>query len=119
MAHSHIYLGRERGKRVVHKVGLTTQTCYARCKNADYLIGMSFEIDFPRNSTIWLNDVENFIIGRFEENFVLEHGREYFRTPKYNWDKIKVFFAEEVSTFLHKNGLQYTIHEGWVAPNTY
>ena len=117
--HTHIYLGRERGKRVVHKVGLTTTTCWQRCKNADYLIGTSFEIDFPRNSPIWLKDVEKFIIGRFEEKFTIEHGQEYFRTPKHDWDKIKAFFVEEMTIYLHEKGLHYKIHEGWVAPNTY
>ena len=47
--HYYIYLGRKNGKRVIHKVGQTRQTCYARCKNANYKIGCAFEIIMPND----------------------------------------------------------------------
>ena len=124
MAHYHIYLGRERGKRTVHKVGQTTQTCYARCRSSDYLIGMSYELIFPNNVThkarkMRLNEVEQFIIKNFDEQFKVVHGREYFRTAKKQWAEIRKIFIEAMSSYLEERGWAYEVHEGWVAPNTY
>ena len=123
--HYFIYLGRERGKRVVHKVGQTTQTCYARCKNADYLIGCGFEIIMPndyiatRKKKI-LNEIEQCIISYFVDNFKLEHGNEYFRTTKLKWEQIKPIFINEMKFILNDVfELEYVIHEGWVTPNSY
>lgn len=128
--HYYIYLGRENGKRVIHKVGQTRQTCYARCKNADYKIGCAFEIVFKnkvseesKKSTLTV--LENIILSKFREHYKVEHGREYFRTPKQNWDTVKVFFEEEMKDIFTKITWNsstikgYTYHEGWVAPNTY
>lgn len=121
--HSFIYLGRERGKRVVHKVGQTTQTCWARCKSSDYLIGVGIEINLPGETSLTrskqLNEAEAVIINYFAERFPVEHGCEYFRTKKHNWDKVKAIFIAEMVRFLDEKGWGYEIHEGWVAPNTY
>lgn len=119
-----IYLGRERGKRVIHKVGQTTRSCYSRCKSADYIIGCGFEIVMPNNyietkKKKTLNAVEECIINYFTENFKVEHGREYFHTTKMKWEQIKPFFIEEMKSILDMFELDYIIHEGWVAPNTY
>ena len=119
-----IYLGRERGKRVVHKVGQAKKGCWQRCKNADYLIGMSFELFFPNESLVKtkyknLNEAEKFIIGVFEQKFTIEHGKEYFRTTKMKWPQVRELFIAEMTQFLNEKGWQYEIHEGWVAPNTY
>lgn len=123
--HYFIYLGRERGKRVVHKVGQTTQTCYARCKSADYLIGCGFEIIMPndyiatRKKKI-LNEIEQCIISYFADNFKLEHGNEYFRTTKLKWEQVKPIFINEMKFILNDVfELEYVIHEGWVTPNSY
>ena len=123
--HYFIYLGRERGKRVVHKVGQTTQTCYARCKSADYLIGCGFEIIMPndyiatRKKKI-LNEIEQCIISYFADNFKLEHGNEYFRTTKLKWEQVKPIFINEMKFILNNVfELEYVIHEGWVTPNSY
>jgi hypothetical protein len=129
--HYYIYLGRENGKRVIHKVGQTRQTCYARCKNADYKIGCAFEIEFSKNLTdevkkSLLTCIENIILGEFRSVYKVEHGREYFRTTKQNWDVVKPFFKEKMESFfntqnraLQRTIVGYTYHEGWVAPNTY
>lgn len=123
--HYHIYLGRERGKRVIHKVGQTTQTCYARCKSADYIIGCSFEIIMPNDYLATkkkkiLNEIEQCIISYFSDNFKLEHGNEYFRTTKKKWEDVKPIFMEEMKFILTDvYELNYVFHEGWVAPNTY
>lgn len=121
--HSYIYLGRERGKRVVHKVGQTVQTCWARCKNSDYLIGVGIEIDLPGATSVTrskqLNEIENAIILFFADRFPIEHGNEYFRTSKHPWEMTKELFLAEMVRLLDERGWGYTIHEGWVAPNTY
>lgn len=121
--HSFIYLGRERGKRVVHKVGQTSQTCWARCAHSDYLIGVGIEIDLPGDTSYTrskqLNEAERAIIAYFAERFPIEHGNEYFRTKKHNWEVIKAMFIAEMVRFLNEKGWGYEIHEGWVAPNTY
>lgn len=118
--HNYIYLGRERGKRVVHKVGQTTQTCWARCKNSDYLIGVGIDIIFPIGAKWYeLDFIENEIIWFFQEQFPLEHGREYFRTKGHNWEATKKLFLAKMIEILDKKGYAYEIHEGWVAPNTY
>lgn len=121
--HSFIYLGRERGKRVVHKVGQTSQTCWARCKSSDYLIGVGIEINLPGDTSLTrskqLNEAERAIIEYFAERFPIEHGCEYFRTKKHNWEMVKAMFITEMVRFLDEKGWGYEIHEGWVAPNTY
>ncbi len=121
--HHYIYLGRERGKRVVHKVGQTKQTCWARCAHADYLIGVGIEIFCPGDTSNTrskqLNEAERSIINYFADRFPVEHGNEYFRTKKHNWEKIKQMFIAEMVRFLDEKGWGYEIHEGWVAPNTY
>jgi hypothetical protein len=124
MAHYHIYLGRERGKRTIHKVGQTTQTCYARCRSSDYLIGMSYELIFPEGMIAsekkkCLNEAERFIIENFGNKFKVVHGHEYFRTTKKQWDEIRKIFITEMTGFLAWKGWAYEVHEGWVAPNTY
>jgi hypothetical protein len=123
--HYYIYLGRENGKRVIHKVGQTRQTCYARCKSADYRIGCAFEIVMPENYPVaqkrkTLNEIEQCIIYYFESNFKLEHGREYFRTSKKYWEQVKPMFVEEMK-FIIKDvfELDYVYHEGWVTANSY
>lgn len=121
--HYHIYLGQERGKRVVHKVGQTTQGCWERCRKADYRIGMSFEI-FPncgtyRGNKNCLNEAEKFIIASFTSRFPIDHDREYFRTSKHNWEKTKEIFVADMIQFLTEKGWQYEIHEGWVERGTY
>lgn len=129
--HYYIYLGRENGKRVIHKVGQTRQTCYARCKNADYKIGCAFEIEFKKNLTDevkkdLLTCIENIILSEFRRVYKIEHGREYFRTTKQNWDIVKPFFKDKMESFFNtqskalKNTIVgYTYHEGWVTPNSY
>ena len=129
--HYYIYLGRENGKRVIHKVGQTRQTCYARCKNADYKIGCAFDITFKKNISDEtkrhiLTVCENIILGEFHRKYKIEHGREYFRTTKQNWDIVKIFFKEEMENMLDifikdstNSIVGYTFYEGWVAPNTY
>jgi hypothetical protein len=124
MAHYHIYLGRERGKRTIHKVGQTTQTCYARCRSSDYLIGMSYELIFPEGMISsekkeCLNEAERFIIKNFESKFKVVHGHEYFRTTKKKWEETRQIFITEMTAFLTEKGWEYEVHEGWVAPNTY
>lgn len=124
MAHYHIYLGRERGKRTIHKVGQTTQTCWARCRSSDYLIGMSYELIFPEGMIAsekkkCLNEAERFIIENFGNKFSVVHGHEYFRTSKKHWEEVKKIFITEMTGFLTWKGWGYEIHEGWVAPNTY
>lgn len=121
--HYFIYLGQERGKRVVHKVGQTMQTCYARCKNADYRIGVGIDIAVPgityRAKKDQLNEAEDFIVGYFASRWKIEHGQEYFRTPKYNWEKIRIEFLAAMMVFLEEKGWDYEIHEGWVEKGTY
>lgn len=129
--HYYIYLGRENGKRVIHKVGQTRQTCYARCKNADYKIGCAFEIEFDKKVSdemkrSLLTCVENIILSEFHSVYKIAHGREYFRTTKQNWDIVQPFFKEKMEDFLNWQVksfnsviVGYTYHEGWVAPNTY
>ena len=114
-----IYLGRERGKRTVHKVGQAKKGCWQRCKNADYLIGMSFEIfppcDLVSNKEKCLNEAEKFIIGVFADRFTIEHGKEYFRTRHHKWVDCREIFIKEMTQFLCNKGWDYVIHEGWVS----
>ena len=119
--HYFIYLGTERGKRVVHKVGQTTQTCWARCRNADYLIGVGIDINFYNHHNKYkaLSEVENMIVNYFNSMFPIEHGNEYFRCKKHKWEQIKPIFLNKMIEYLENKGYGYTIHEGWVAPNTY
>lgn len=121
--HNYIYLGRERGKQVVHKVGQTSQTCWARCCHADYLIGVAVELKITttnkRKRKDQLNMAEEWIIRYFSERFPTEHGREYFRTKGHRWDVIKEMFLTEMTDYLDEMGWDYEIHDGWVAPNTY
>ena len=123
VTHNYIYLGRERGKRVVHKVGKTTQTCWGRCGSSDYLIGVGIDIQLPGETTMTrrkqLNEIEMAIISFFADRFPIEHGQEYFRTSKHPWEVTKVLFLEEMERLLDERGWNYEIHEGWVAPNTY
>ena len=127
--HYFIYLGRENGKRVIHKVGQTTRTCYARCKSADYKIGCAFDIQFNdkvpescRKSI--LNTMEGLVITYFKKHYNRAHGREYFRTSKKYWNDIQAEFIEcvnkEAQCFIKGNVITNLVyHEGWVAPNTY
>ena len=128
--HYYIYLGRENGKRVIHKVGQTRQTCYARCKNADYKIGCAFDIIFSDKITDkekreLLTVAENIVITRFREKYKIEHGREYFRTTKQNWNTVKAYFEEvtrdllDGSVIVNNSIVGYTYHEGWVTANSY
>lgn len=121
--HHFIYLGRERGKRVVHKVGKTQQTCWERCRSSDYLIGVGIEIltlgATSRIRSKQLNEAEKTIINYFADRFPIEHGNEYFRTKKHNWEMVKAMFIAEMVRFFDEKGWEYEIHEGWVAPNTY
>ena len=120
MVHSFIYLGKERGKRVIYKVGQTKQTCYARCKCSDYLIGMGIEIKLsPSTLNKELNSIEREILKVFSDKFPIEHGNEYFRMKKYDWDMSKDFFLIEMLVILRNRGLNYTIYDEWVKPNTY
>ena len=124
MKHYHIYLGRERGKYTIHKVGQTTQTCWARCHSADYLIGLSYEIFFPEEMPYYtrqkfLNEAEKFIIKSFGDRFNVVHGNEYFRTTKKYWPEVREIFIAEMDGYFADKGWDYKVHEGWVAPNTY
>ena len=119
MAHQYyIYLGRERGKRVIHKVGKTTQGCWNRCKNSDYLIGLGIEILLPgetrtaRNKQ--LSEIETKMIQCFTEKFTVEHGCEYFRTTNHKWNTVKEIFLAEIEEILNLKGWEYIIHDGWV-----
>lgn len=118
---SFIYLGRERGKRVVHKVGQTTRSCWERCRVADYLIGVGVEIELPGETSTTrrkqLNGIEKDITLFFAQRFPREHGNEYFRTSKHPWEVTKVLFLEEMERLLEERGWNYKIHEGWVSPN--
>ena len=118
--HYYIYLGKERGKRNIYKVGRTTQTCWARCKNSDYLIGLGVDIQMPPSATSWSEFVwaEEMIIKTFAKNFAKAHGNEYFKT-QWSWDRIKELFMSEIISYLEQKGFTYTIHYGWVAPHTY
>jgi hypothetical protein len=120
-AHNYIYLGRERGKRVIHKVGQTTQTCWARCKNSDYLIGVGVDIVIPAGREYWytLNEIEQEMLTYFRNRFAIEHGLEYFRTKGYYWEDTKDIFLAKLESILKRRGLKYTIYEGWVEPYTY
>ncbi len=120
--HNYIYLGRERGKRVVHKVGQTTQTCWARCKNSDYLIGVGVDIIFPLGTRFpesKLNLIEWEMLNYFSNLFNIEHGREYFRTKGYYWEDTKKLFLDKLISILDREGFKYTIYEGWVEPFSY
>ena len=118
-----IYLGQERGKRVVHKVGQTVRPCWKRCENADYRIGVGIQIYCPgitdRTRKNQLNEAEDFIVGYFASRWKIEHGKEYFRTPNFNWDDIKEVFLHEMIAFLDEKGWEYEIHEGWATRDTY
>lgn len=120
MAHNFIYLGKEKGTRTVFKVGMTTQTCYARCKNSDYKIGCAFEIlsDIPIRQLL---DIEDTIIKIFDDKFSVAHGREYFKVPQKegNWDSIKILFCKEMKKILTENDYIFKYEEGWVKPRTY
>ena len=118
-----IYLGQERGKRVVHKVGQTIRPCWKRCENADYRIGVGIQIMVPgatdRIRKNQLNEAEDFIVGYFASKWKIEHGKEYFRTPKYNWEKIRIEFLAAMMVFLEEKGWDYVVHEGWATRDTY
>lgn len=118
--HNYIYLGKEKGKRTIYKVGKTTHSCHQRCSHSDYIIGVGIDIKVPTNAVYnELDNAEMFIINRFKQRFKVEHGREYFRCPKYNWEMIKKLFMAEMINYLTTIGLEYEIHEGWTAPHTY
>jgi hypothetical protein len=123
--HYYIYLGKELGKRVVFKTGQTVRDCYLRCKNADYLIGIAIEIDMSPWEDNWssrklrLNIVEQDILRVFANRFVVEHGKEYFRAKKYNWEMIKEFWLNEMIAILERKNLNYIIHDGWVSKENY
>lgn len=119
--HNFIYLGTERGKRVVHKVGKTTQTCWARCHSADYLIGIGIDIVFPMGEpkAKLLSQTERMIINYFASMFPIEKGNEYFRCSKHKWERIKPLFLNKMIEYLDEQGYVYTIHEGWCTANSY
>lgn len=119
--HNFIYLGTMRGKRVVHKVGKTTRTCWARCRDADYLIGIGIDIIFPigKPQDKLLNKTEKMIVDYFASMFPIEKGNEYFRCSKHKWEKIKPLFLNKMIEYLEKTGCAYTIHEGWCSANSY
>lgn len=118
-----IYLGQERGKRVVHKVGQTIRPCWKRCENADYRIGVGIQIMVPgttdRIRKNQLNEAEDFIVEYFASRWKIEHGKEYFRTPNYNWEKIRIEFLAAMMVFLEEKGWEYVVHEGWATRDTY
>ena len=118
-----IYLGQERGKRVVHKVGQTIRPCWKRCENADYRIGVGIQIMVPgttdRTRKNQLNEAEDFIVSYFASRWKIEHGKEYFRTPNYNWEKIRIEFLAAMMVFLEEKGWEYVVHEGWATRDTY
>lgn len=124
--HYFIYLGKEKGKRVVYKTGQTVRDCYARCKNADYQIGIAIDIDL--NSCEFAQDwhrkyrldvIEQSIVHYFAERFPVEHGREYFRLKKHNWEMAKELWLAEMVNILEKYNLNYTIYDGWVSKENY
>lgn len=115
--HHYIYLGQERGKRRVYKVGQTRQTCHARCKSADFHIGMAFELNIDSVET--LKSVEDEILLHFRDTYSIEHGLEYFRLPKLNWEATKQFFERTMIEILTERGITYTIKSGWTQPYSY
>lgn len=127
--HYFIYLGRENGKRTIHKVGQTTRTCYARCKSSDYKIGCAFDIQFNKLvddvcKKALLNTIEQVIINDFKKKYHRAHGREYFRTPKKSWEDVKKEFIEcvnqEAQSWIRSNAItEIVYYEGWVTSNTY
>jgi hypothetical protein len=118
-----IYLGRERGKRTVHKVGQSVRPCWKRCANTDYLIGVGINIHFPdaleRTRKNHLNETERMIVSFFKERFPVEHGHEYFRTKNFKWEQTKELFLAQMISYLDEMGWEYEIFEGWATEGTY
>lgn len=115
--HNYIYLGQERGKRRVYKVGMTQQTCHARCRKADFRIGIAFEISGISADTLKI--IENEVLLHFRDEYSIEHGLEYFRMPKHNWEQSSAYFTTVVTEVLTEKNLQYEIKRGWVEPYSY
>lgn len=120
--HSFIYLGLSKENKNIVKVGQTQQTCWARCKYADYRIGLAFEIFTPDGKRCidnnLLTQIEKEILQVFREQFLTVKDREYFKISE-DWEDIKWFFAEELQKILNYKHVTFEMFYKWVEPYTY
>lgn len=120
--HSFIYLGLSKENKNIIKVGQTQQTCWARCKYADYRIGLAFEIfnaDGKNHiDNNLLTQIEKEILQVFREQFLTVKGREYFKISE-DWEDIKWFFAGEMQKILNYKHVTFEMFYKWVEPHTY
>lgn len=120
--HSFIYLGLSKENKNIIKVGQTQQTCWARCKYADYRIGLAFEIFTSDGKRCidnnLLTQIEKEILQVFREQFLTVKGREYFKISE-DWEDIKWFFAEELQKILNYKHVTFEMFYKWVEPYTY
>lgn len=75
--HNFIYLGFTDDDDDVIKVGMTQQTCYARCKNTDFTIYMAIEI-MEKCSRMDLKVIEAKVLRYYTKNYSIAKGEEYF-----------------------------------------
>lgn len=121
MERNYVYLGKglEEG---VYKIGMTKQTCWSRCHNSDYRIGIAFSV-VPKDSSFLtrnhtLHTLEQGLIKMFKELFPIAHGKEYFKINA-SWDTVKELFSLKITSMIEDMGLEYRIYDDWCAPYTY
>lgn len=79
--HNYIYLGFLDNDSNVIKVGMTQQTCYTRCKNADYTICMAIEI-MEKCDRFDLRVIEAKVLKYYTNKYSIAKGEEYFNCSK-------------------------------------
>ena len=79
--HNYIYLGFLDNDNDIIKVGMTQQTCYTRCKNADYTIYMAIEI-MEKCNRFNLRAIETKVLKYYTNKYSIAKGNEYFNCSK-------------------------------------
>jgi hypothetical protein len=109
--YSYLYLGFLDDDSSVIKIGRTSQTCKARCKNADYTIYYGIRL-FKQIKNIdkticceelsipTLNSLEQLILSYYRQNYKLNKGFEYFNNKDKDFNFLKKEFEEIVNKVL-------------------
>ena len=76
MLNNKLYFGTLNKDKSIIKVGITSQTCWARCKNADYRICRA--IRFPNLEYYEVKALECLMINEYRKIKKIYKGEEYF-----------------------------------------
>lgn len=116
--HCYLYIGKGSCKNI-YKIGRTTQTCYQRCKNANYTIIGAIDLTLNAHKNITLNKLERQMIKEFQKKYKIAYGNEYFRIPKRDHYKIVKFWQDIVMEIIKENVTHIEERYGEVGPYTY